>query len=175
MPIRSQAAETKEGPMTISPKSDARDSQRDAFVRDLIDAFVQRARHLDAFLEAARWGYLSFVRNRLDAGQQPDERNDEGVTALMLAASGGNPEVVELLIAAGANVNAANHRGFTPLLACMAAIHPEDTYVAVATLLISAGADVSATSKEGLSVLELARQRGCLTLLQKPTAARDSV
>ena len=45
-----------------------------------------------------------------------DRASSNGQTALMAACANGNDEIVELLIKAGANVNATDRKGFSPLM-----------------------------------------------------------
>jgi uncharacterized protein len=53
----------------------------------------------------------------LDAGLDPNaQESEKGQNALMWAAAEGHPDVVDLLIQHGVNVNAASKKGFTPLL-----------------------------------------------------------
>src|SRR3954471_18046158 len=49
----------------------------------------------------------------LDAGADPNAKNDEGITPLHLAA---DPEMVELLVCRGADINIRSTDGRTPLL-----------------------------------------------------------
>eukprot|EP00966_Prymnesium_polylepis_P017710 408107-Prymnesium_polylepis.1 len=72
-------------------------------------------------------------------------------TSLILAAEG-EPELVEILCAAGANVNAQNKNGVTPL---MAAVRYEDEQVI--ELLLGAGADMQVKDKRGRTAVDLAR------------------
>ena len=68
-----------------------------------------------------------------------------------------DPEVLSLLLEAGADVNARNVDGATALM--MAAMHGADS-VEVINALIKAGADVNAKTEEGKTALDLARQVG---------------
>jgi ankyrin repeat protein len=51
----------------------------------------------------------------IDAGIDPDNRNDNGATALMYAASSGRTEVVAQLLARGAEIHAETLDGFSAL------------------------------------------------------------
>src|SRR5438552_18746920 len=78
-----------------------------------------------ALLDAAREGNAAEVRRLLGAGVAADVKDDRAapwdVTPLMCAARAGKVEIVKLLIAAGANVNARDKHfpgegsGRTPL------------------------------------------------------------
>lgn len=64
------------------------------------------------------------------------------------------PEVVEVLIAAGASVSKRNGDGETPL---MVAVNEENA--ACVSLLLKSGAEVTAANHDGFSVLDLALRR----------------
>jgi ankyrin repeat protein len=70
---------------------------------------------------------------------------------LHLAAEAGNKEIVELLIAKGADVNAKDKRGRTPLFGAAALGRKE-----IAGLLIAKVADVNAKDKVGDTPLDWA-------------------
>ena len=91
-------------------------------------------------------GNIEAIKQHLDAGANShlslvDAKDDKFVgTFLHWAAAGGQDEIVELLIAAGADVNATDGDGDTPL-------HLAGNNTAtkeVAELLIAKGADVNA-------------------------------
>ncbi len=86
-------------------------------------------------------GNIAAVKQHLDAGAEVDAKDDKFVgTFLHWAAAGGQNEIVELLIAKGADVNATDGDGDTPL-------HLAGNNTAtkeVAELLIAKGADVNA-------------------------------
>jgi hypothetical protein len=64
-------------------------------------------------LEAARTTDLGGVQIQLDEGVEADARDSESNTPLMMAR---DPQIARLLIAAGADVNARNRQGSTPLI-----------------------------------------------------------
>jgi ankyrin repeat protein len=119
-------------------------------------------------------GVSAVCESCLAAGQDPDESDDAKVTALMHATSGGSLEVVEELIAAGADVNATSIKGFTPLLYCLSTLHPKKTYIAIVALLLKAGADVCAVTRDGMSAFELARERGFKELSEMLISAKQT-
>lgn len=80
-------------------------------------------------------------------------KNVRGSTPLHLAAINPDPSAIEALLAAGADVNAADEEGFTPLH--MAAFHRQADY---ALLLLEAGADVNAKTVYGRTPLSMAEK-----------------
>jgi len=109
--------------------------------------------HNKAILKAAKSGDADRVRELL-AGDASlaHARDKDGSTPLHCAAWRGHAAVAELLLNAGADVNARNqneHYGDTPL---HAAAHGNQR--AVAELLIGRGADVHAKSCNGRTPLE---------------------
>lgn len=92
-------------------------------------------------VESAAKGELSKVNDLLKSGINPDTKDLGGddTTPLFMAAANGHDNVVKILIAAGANVNAATEKGLTPLM--LAAF--QGSAHAVLTLL-EAGANANA-------------------------------
>jgi len=82
-------------------------------------------------------------------------KTDDNNTALHMAASWGYEEIVELLVAKGADVNARGSGWYrrTPL---HYAVFSEE----VIALLIAGGADVNARDRKGRTPLHLAAQAG---------------
>jgi len=80
---------------------------------------------------------------------------DLGVTPLIAAARAGHPDVVDVLLAAGADANAADARGRTPLIA---AVDSGDRVSA--GLLMARDADLHAVDDTGRSALDIAREKG---------------
>ena len=78
-----------------------------------------------------------------------DARDKRGTTPLMYAAAHGSLEAMQLLIAAGADVNAKNAFDATALMWCA-------TDLAKVRLLVSKGADVNARSRQGHTPLLIA-------------------
>lgn len=67
-------------------------------------------RREDRFFELCETGAADEVRQALAEGADPNARNREGYTALMVAAAKNGPTVVQALLAAGADVNMAAMR-----------------------------------------------------------------
>ena len=91
----------------------------------------------------------------LDHGANTETPDIEGKTLLMLAAEWKNKEVVEMLLAHKANVNARNPHGDSPLHFAINSLYQEsyDVVPAILELLLSAGADVNLQNKDGKTPL----------------------
>lgn len=102
-----------------------------------------------ALIEAVRVRSVEAARTALAAGAYVNVADPRPLigshnTPLHYAADNGNRELVELLLAHGADVNARCERGWTPLLrACNA------SNLRVAALLLSSGADPYIANDEG--------------------------
>ena len=90
------------------------------------------------------------------AGADPDPTDAYGQTPLMYAAGAGNADAVEVLLDAGASVNARSGAGWTALM--YAARDTPD--VRVAEALFVAGGDPSLRNDEGQTPLDLALGSG---------------
>lgn len=106
--------------------------------------------------EAASEGHIDIVRALAWAGATLDRPYPiDGNTALIIAAFTGRDEVVKFLAAYGADVNARNQRGLTPLI--LAAGRCDRTTV---DELIKAGADVNAKAEGTLDARTFAEFEG---------------
>ena len=113
---------------------------------------------------------LGAVRRLLDAGEKVDARDPkEKLTALGWAAANGSAEIASLLIARGADVNAANGQGYRPLHNA-AYFHRGE----VVTLLLAKGADPSARTSDGQTPLHRALSRYGLDLRSPKDAVPDA-
>jgi len=104
---------------------------------------------------AALHGELGMTRLLVGYGADLDQRNVCGFTAFHLAATSLHslaPKICNFLLDHGADVNASNSGGWTPLM--MAVMEKE---FHIARLLIEKGADATLTNGDGSRALDLLR------------------
>lgn len=97
------------------------------------------------------------VKDLLEAGADVNIRNKWGMSALMYAAEGDHPGIVDVLLEGGADINAKNNDGSTALM--ISAIHG-CKYAAYA--LLEAGADVNIKNNNGKRAVDYARENESL-------------
>ena len=121
-------------------------------------------------------GDITYLRYLLQRGANPDLRDGQGNTPLLLAVNGGQEPMIALLKAANANVNLANTRGETPLIL---AVQRRD--LTMARELIADGADPDQTDTiAGMSARDYAHSDTRSTAMAKlidetPKKARRAV
>ena len=104
--------------------------------------------------------------NALDVRENPNGRR-----ALNWAASYNHVDAIQILLANGAEINAVNRTGFTPLHHAAEESSPD-----AARVLIEAGADVNLPNNAGETPLERARREGhkeVASLLEKAGAKEN--
>ncbi|AZA11928.1 ankyrin repeat domain-containing protein [Corynebacterium gerontici] len=109
--------------------------------------------------DLARGGDAHTLAQYIDAGVDANLSNHEGNTLLMLAAYSGNEPALDVLIARGANVDALNDRGQSPLAG---AIFKKEQ--GIVEKLIAAGADPNLGHP---SALDTARMFGQTELAER--------
>ncbi len=121
------------------------------------------------FMRAVELGNERAIRIFLKIGVKPDEcdalgvsplinanaKNTQGLTALHWAAFRGFSDIVELLLAKGADPNIKGGPGVTPLM--QAAMNGHAT---VCSLLVAKGANINEPDNEGLTALHKAASDG---------------
>jgi ankyrin repeat protein len=99
------------------------------------------------------------IQRLLSLGANPDIRNYKGKTALHCAAKAGFIRVIEVLLENGADVNAADHTGETPLFdAIRSTIKDGAKKIATVDALLSSGADPNFENHKGITPLQVARK-----------------
>ncbi|CAK5022412.1 unnamed protein product [Meloidogyne enterolobii] len=115
------------------------------------DWFEESERDKMNMLESCKRGNLNEVAKYLNGGIDPDEEDDDGVTALQIAAAKGHRRLVEFLIKEGASLERANYAGMTPFLHACREGHQD-----IVTLLANYGANAHSLSGLGVSAMALA-------------------
>lgn len=108
---------------------------------------------------AVRNDDMEILQLLMDAGAKIDTRSNMKQTALHIAAVSGQPKMVDFLVEHGAEVDARDYRGHTPLLYTLIATNdfattPEAAHISVVRLLWY-GADPGVKDNEGLDMLGL--------------------
>ena len=106
-------------------------------------------------------GFLVFAAQLVAAQTSPTEQEIAAYTGLHAAAAGGNTSEVERRVKGGADINARDFFGRTPL---MVAAYRRD--VAIARALIEAGANVNALESQSYDVITIAAVLNDLDMLQ---------
>lgn len=114
---------------------------------------------MNELIQAAQAGDLDTVKRLLAGGADVNARDADGWSALVRACYNaelkhGFPEVIQLLIDAGADIEASIGYGVRPLM--LAAGYGE---AAVVATLLNAGADVLAKNEGGYTALMMAKQK----------------
>jgi ankyrin repeat protein len=134
-------------------------------VRDLLasDPTLATARSADGFSALhypaffGRGEAAAAAQALLAAGADVNARSDNAFSVLPIhsAVAGGHDEVVAVLVDSGADVNARQRHGWTPLQGAA-----QNGSLASVEKLLAAGADPAARNDDGVDALELARQAG---------------
>ena len=106
---------------------------------------------------AAYFKHPDAVRLLLDRGADPNQAaaNAAKVTALHAAVSANQQQIVEWLVAAGADVNARQQMDYTPLMGAAA-----NARTAMIDFLLAHGADRTMKTTDGKTAADLAREHG---------------
>jgi uncharacterized protein len=126
-----------------------------AFVPLLVLAAFGTAAAQGGLVDAVKAGDRAAVRASLDRRVDVNAPQADGTTALHWAVDGDDPEIVRMLVRAGANARAVNRYGATPLW--LAAVNGSETAIGI---LVEAGADANTASVDGETVLMVAARTG---------------
>lgn len=130
------------------------------------DQFGDTALHLVACKRGPQ--IPEVMNNLLKAGAAIEARDKAGDTPLHKAAIFRSSDSLKVLISLGADLNAENQSGLTPLICAITIVFTQslrelndDSMIAEAVkTLLGAGADVNARTKSGLTALGIALRRG---------------
>jgi len=111
-----------------------------------------------AFLKAARDGDFDGVRHFFEEGASLESRDDQGRTAMHIAAERGYSRTIELLVELGAKIDAQDHNLETPLHRAARQSHGAET----SALLILHGADITIKNRLGDTAFMLVKQENRL-------------
>jgi uncharacterized protein len=131
------------------------------------------AKGVTALMLAAGAGSADCVRFLLERGADPRLKALGIITAMHPLAWRNEPEIARMLLAKGADVNAREMRGATPLIIAAAS---DDAGPEMIRVLLDAGADVHAKDAQGRTALDFARMRGATPvtrMLEAASAARQ--
>lgn len=135
------------------------------------DAVAQEGQDpADLLLEGARYGDLDDVRAALDAGAPVNVADDQGRTALHMAAANGHSPIVTLLLQRGADVGARNRELNTPLH--WAAMNGRSE---VASQLMAYRSDPAALNRHERTPIDEAVHHGHLAIIDVVNTAMLSV
>ena len=111
----------------------------------------------DPLLEAVKDGYLQGAEQMLLRKSDVDVRDQNGRTALFLAAIRGDEDFVEMLLRYNPKIGAVDNYGSSPLYYAAAANN-----AGVIEMLVAKGADLNLSNRQGLTPLMVAASRGHL-------------
>ena len=106
---------------------------------------------VSSYMDQAKKGNNENIQLLLTAGIQVDSVDEDGNSAIHLAAESGQTGVIDTLLSAGADKNLKDKNGNTPLIRAVMAGKKE-----AAVKLVTAGANSRAVNTMGRSVLSIA-------------------
>ena len=113
-------------------------------------------------LRAVESAHLSEVRRLLARGADPNVANENGSSALAMAARYGYANIVNCLLDRRADVNIGNVKGWTPLMLAVNYQHPP-----IVKKLLQNGARTDLTNSRGTTALMLAAQLGNREMIRR--------
>jgi cytohesin len=131
-----------------------------------------RPAEIPPVFKALSVGDAAAVRAAVESSRRVVKATDvEGNTPLHVAAASGWPEVVKALLDAGADPNATNRAGWTPLFSALEA--PPWGQGVVVNLLLSKGASTDVVLPDGQTVLHVAANTPTVDPNVVPLLVRD--
>ena len=122
-----------------------------------------------------RGGNIDRVKELLAAGADINVRNYKGQTALHCASKAGFKRVVEFLLNHGAEVDAVDQQGLTPLATCISSTIKNKTVLReIVELLIARGANIDQPAKNGKTPRDLLIRRSRQSAWQGLAVTRNS-
>ena len=111
---------------------------------------------VEAFFEAVETGDTALARDMLkNFSSLITEEDQYGKSSLHIAAIEGDVDTAEMLISAGARIDAQDRWGRTPLMVGIY-VEPLAEHLPVVNLLVSKGANLNLSDQDGLTALHVA-------------------
>ncbi len=154
-----------------SPMFVAVERQKGEFVDLFITADAQAGINSDNLFRWVTKRNLIGILAMLKGGVNPNVKNEQGNTPLIIAASIGDVESVRNLLAYRADPNAANNDGNTALIYAARYNHPQIIYELMRPYSLVAPVDVNIQNKEGQTALYWAASRGYEEAVKRLLAA----
>ncbi|PAA49418.1 hypothetical protein BOX15_Mlig024438g2 [Macrostomum lignano] len=127
---------------------------------DDLQSVTSMSSSVKGLMEAAAVGNRQQCRSLVSKAGGPNARGNKGIVALHVAAHEGQLEVMKELLELGADIEAVDEDGDTPLI--MAAMNRQDD---AADLLIEKGANVRHLNNKGLSAADVALAKRNLNMV----------
>jgi len=152
------ASEDGETPLMLALESNVEEEIIELLIRLGADVNAEDRYGTTPLISAVRANVPPMIIQRLiEAGARTDARYLGGSTPLMIAAAFCNPEVVDILIEVGSNINTRDEvYGRTALMYAV----EFNSNAEITKLLIDSGADVNVRDEEGITPLILAAMEG---------------
>ena len=158
---------------------DTMDHNFDERAAEILDILISAGANIETVRFSGNgeecWGPLPFacmlemdacVRVLLRAGADPNRPLWDGSTCLHMAADKENPTVIEMLLDAGAQIDAQDKKGNTPLLYACKWHEEEDSEDTIQTLF-AAGASLTVRNNKGKQARDYASTREMIELLTR--------
>lgn len=113
-------------------------------------------------VEVKDWTFVRTIQGHINNGIDVNARDNNGQTALIIAASNNVWDNVITLIDNGADVNAQDNNGYTAIMHCMKPKRMDIIYktklIDAVKYLIDSGADVNIVANDNKTAIELAKE-----------------